>query len=713
MRTVKALLLTAAVVSFCALAQAQSWDNSGNGLLKGNYYVRHVIWAASDADADLADGLSVYGEITFDGNGNYTFNGTLVDGAAEQLYTYTSITGTYTIAASGYGFMDNVFNSYLTSVYGGSNETVFGLVSNGIFIGSSTENLSGFGFNDLAIMAPIASPLATNATFKGSYSFVDLDSPSEEVGDTRDSLFTGTADGNGNFTGVTGSGYVANNGGSATTQSLSAKYSFSNGAGNIAFGGSFTESNLDSTLLAGSHYVYISPDGNFIFGGSPNGWDIFVGVRNQSGAPSNFSGLYYQAGMDLNFTQFSESNADSVIGLESYYGSFNASSGNILEHQRLFQEAYNSGAYDFTFQDAYTFNSNGSSDSVDTAQHYVYGNNGALRIGIGNYVDGYIGVSVGLAAPSFSGPGVYLNPTGIENSASFALFTEQITPGEFLSLAGTGLTSGNNVNPFFPTKLGGVQVLINGVDAPIYYALNEGSYDLLSVLVPYETQPGIANIQVINNNAASNAVSVYVGVTQPGNFTQLSNGIGYVQAQHSADYSLVTTANPAQPGETIIAYMTGLGAVSPAIADGTITPSSTYTQAVNTINVYFDGATSAQGTVLFAGLTPGLIGLYQMNVTVPTGLTAGDNILELVGIGSDSLGTYEDTDNFEALISIGSGGLAVPAAKTAPKPLRPHVMGLSATKFPAGKIQPFRKRLVGANPPRPSYRRPADKIGQQ
>lgn len=716
MRTVKALLLAVVILSFGAAAHAQSWDNSGNKLLSGPYYVRHVVWATSDAEADLADGLAVYGEITFDGNGNYTFNGQLLDQASgEGMFVpaplaYTGITGTYTISASGYGFMDNVFNSYLISNYGGSAETVFGLVSNGIFIGSSTENLSGFGFNDLAIMAPIASPIQTNATFKGSYSFVDLDSPSGSIGDARDSFFTGTADGNGNFTCVTGTGYVANNGGSATNQCSSAKYSFSNGAGNIAFGGSpltTLPSNLDSILLSGNYYVYISPDGNFIFGGSPNGWDIFVGVRNESGAPSNFSGLYYQAGMDLNFTQYSASNANSVIGLESYYGSFNASSGNILEHQRLFQEAYNYGAYDFTFQDAYTFNPNGSSDSAETAQHYVYGLNGALRIGIGNYVDGYIGVSVGLAAPAFSGPGVYLNPTGIENSASYALFTEQIAPGEFLTLAGTGLTSQNNVNPFFPTMLSGVQVVINNVNAPIYYVLNEGSYDLVSVLVPYETQEGIANIQLINANGSSNVVSMWVGATQPGSFTQLSNGIGYVQAQRvNNNYSLVTPANPAQPGETIVVYMTGLGAVSPAIADGSITPSTSLTNAVNEVDVYFDAATSAQGTVGFAGLTPGLIGLYQMNITVPTGLTAGDNILELVGIGTDSSGgTYEDTDNFEALISIGSGGLAVPEAREGSRPARPHARQ-PRTSFPASKFT--RHGAPGSTLPRPSYRRPPD-----
>ena len=43
--------------------------------------------------------------------------------------------------------------------------------------------------------------------------------------------------------------------------------------------------------------MYISPDGNFVFGGSPTSWDFWVGVRTGTGTP-NFSGLYYQAGID-------------------------------------------------------------------------------------------------------------------------------------------------------------------------------------------------------------------------------------------------------------------------------------------------------------------------------------------------------------------------------------------------------------------------------
>jgi uncharacterized protein (TIGR03437 family) len=710
-RTVQTLLLAAGILSFGASAQAQSWDNTGNGMLNGPYYVRQVVWQVSQDDEDLNDAVSIYGEITFSpSTGTYVFNGSLVDAGAGEVGTYTNITGTYTIAANGYGFMDSLVNSYA-----GIAETVFGLVSNGIFIGSSTENLSGAGLNDLLIMAPIASPAATNATFKGSYSFVDLDYPvvegpgSGDVAYARDALFSGTADGNGNFTGYVGSGYIVNNNGSATRQTGSVKYSFSNGAGNISFGGSLTASNVTSTLITGNRYVYISPDGNFIFGGSPTGWDIFVGVRNDSGAPSNFSGLYYQAGMDVDFTNSS----NGFVDYDNYYGSFNATSGSILEHQRLYQVLYNGGAFDFTFTDGYTFNSDGSSDSANTSQHYIYGLNGAVRIGIGNLTEGFLGVNVALAAPTFSGPGVYLNPTGVVNSASFAPFTEQISPGEFLTLAGTGITTTNTINSFFPTKLNGVQVQINGVDAPVYYVLNEGSYDLVSVLVPYETQQGIANIQVITSTGSSNVVSVYVGATQPGSFTQLSNGVGYVAAQRvNNNYSLVTPANPAQPNDSIVVYTTGFGVTDPVIPDGSIASSTSLTNAVNEIDAYFDSATAAvQGTVGFAGLTPGLIGLYQMNITVPAGVTAGDNILELVGLGTDSTGAqYEDTDNFEALIPIGSGlGVnAIPEAKAASGVAHrhPHLRAQTRAKVPAGSIKGLGQRLTGNSLPRPSSRRP-------
>jgi hypothetical protein len=71
-------------------------------------------------------------------------------------------------------------------------------------------------------------------------------------------------------------------------------------------------------------------------------------------------------------------------------------------------------------------------------------------------------------------------------------------------------------------------------------------------------------------------------------------------------------------------------------------------------------------TVQYAGLAPYLVGLYQLNVTIPTTATAGDNYLEIFG---------PDSDNLQALIPVGSGvtGAAVSKAARRPAPrLRPR-----------------------------------------
>src|ERR1700722_14217279 len=81
-RLSRLFLITAAVTGITASAQTTpTWDNSGNGKLNGTYYFRHVLWALANT-GDLADAQSLYGTISFDGNGNYSItNGTIVDGA--------------------------------------------------------------------------------------------------------------------------------------------------------------------------------------------------------------------------------------------------------------------------------------------------------------------------------------------------------------------------------------------------------------------------------------------------------------------------------------------------------------------------------------------------------------------------------------------------------------------------------------------------------
>ncbi len=155
------------------------------------------------------------------------------------------------------------------------------------------------------------------------------------------------------------------------------------------------------------------------------------------------------------------------------------------------------GSSDFTYSDSYTLNSDGSSDDTAFAQHYVSSADGTIRIGYG--IGPFLSINVAFQAPAFSGSGVYLSPVGVVNAASSAPFTAQVSPGEFLTLYGSGLapTTATASLPF-PTIFNGVQVLINQVAAPIYYV----SPTQISMIVPYATKPNsVAQIQVANNGA--------------------------------------------------------------------------------------------------------------------------------------------------------------------------------------------------------------------
>ena len=340
-------------------------------------------------------------------------------------------------------------------------------------------------------------------------------------------------------------------------------------------------------------------------------------MRTGTGTP-NLSGLYYEAGLDQDESTLSAGYAS----LDSFYGSLSANAGTIVGHQRLL-DVFNASPSDYTYSDTYTVPANGAYSSPAT--NYVVGS--GIRIGSG--IGPYLGISVALQAPamnsSLSTTGVFLNPTGIVNAGSSAPFTASLAPGELLTLYGANLAPGIQVASAipFPTTLGKVQVMINNIPAPIYYV----TPTVLAVIVPYGVTGSIAKVQVFNDNVPSNTVTAWIGKTAPGVLTQSQNGLGYGDVVHQ-DGTLVNAKNPAQIGETVSVFVTGLGAVSPTIADGAAGPTDPLANAVGPIAAYIGGV---QATVGYAGLAPQLAGLYQINLTVPAGVTAGDNNLDIAG----------------------------------------------------------------------------------
>src|ERR1035437_2391656 len=82
-------------------AAAQSWDTSGNGLLNGTYYFRHVMWLGGYNSANnLQEAIAVYGNIVFDGKGTYSLTAKAADAATNTVIPIAG-SGTYSIASSG------------------------------------------------------------------------------------------------------------------------------------------------------------------------------------------------------------------------------------------------------------------------------------------------------------------------------------------------------------------------------------------------------------------------------------------------------------------------------------------------------------------------------------------------------------------------------------------------------------------------------------
>ena len=133
------------------------------------------------------------------------------------------------VSASGEGYISAVNPDF-------PSDQIIGLVSHGVFIGSSTEN--GNGYNDMFIAAPIGS-VATNATLNGSYTVAYFD-PTYP----GDALFTMNANGAGNIGTVNVTGYTGTNSTAGTETLTGVTYSFANGGAQLNFGGSSSEPRL-------------------------------------------------------------------------------------------------------------------------------------------------------------------------------------------------------------------------------------------------------------------------------------------------------------------------------------------------------------------------------------------------------------------------------------------------------------------------------------
>jgi adhesin/invasin len=215
---------------------------------------------------------------------------------------------------------------------------------------------------------------------------------------------------------------------------------------------------------------------------------------------------------------------------------------------------------------------------------------------------------------------------GIANSASFHISG---APGAAMTIFGRSLATSTMQALAYPlpTMLGTTMVMVNGAPAPLFYV-----------------SPGQINFQMPGNAPlGSTRVEVNVGGQQVSPFeaqsvilTAVDPGL-YLNGSRAAalnpDLTPHTAATPQAAGAVLAFYLTGQGAVKPAIPDGSPAPAAPLSMLEGTTLATIGGQPAE---VTFAGLSPGFVALAQINVRIPQGLSPGDHPAFIVINGGPS-----------------------------------------------------------------------------
>ncbi len=190
-----------------------------------------------------------------------------------------------------------------------------------------------------------------------------------------------------------------------------------------------------------------------------------------------------------------------------------------------------------------------------------------------------------------------------------------LAPGTVVQIFGSDLAALTTIPALpLPTEVNGTIVVIGGIEAPLFFV----SAGQINAQIPTELVPGREYQIVVNaNGALTSPDTIVLSPVQPG---VVGFADGRIIAQHS-DFSLITAANPARPGEPVVMYLLGMGLTDIPVATGALAPSSPLARLQVEPEVTVDGEAVE---IFFAGLTPGGVGLYQINFRIPRDARTGD-----------------------------------------------------------------------------------------
>lgn len=199
--------------------------------------------------------------------------------------------------------------------------------------------------------------------------------------------------------------------------------------------------------------------------------------------------------------------------------------------------------------------------------------------------------------------------------------TTAIAPGSLVKIEGNDLSPINQASRErpLPTALGESCITVNGLPIPLIFVSGKE----INAQIPFEVV-GSTTLILRTPGGVSDNFNLSVSPTAPSIFRTLIEGIDGPVATivNGRNGLLVTNSNPVKRNDTIVIYLTGLGKTNPPVDAGLSSPADPLARALVEPIVSLGGV---EIPVTYSGLTPGEVGVYQINAQVlrwvPTGFS--------------------------------------------------------------------------------------------
>jgi uncharacterized protein (TIGR03437 family) len=242
-----------------------------------------------------------------------------------------------------------------------------------------------------------------------------------------------------------------------------------------------------------------------------------------------------------------------------------------------------------------------------------------------------------LSNNTFAPPAV--NSGGV-GSAAVAPPHAPLAPGEIVTIQGANFAPGQSSAQLpLQTHLGGNGVFLAGTFLPLIYS----SGGLITAIVPYNIKSNAQYLLLVNRSmdgAVSGPAQIAMTTAQPGIFLVDASGDpnmaqklwAQITTGKTVNSGGVAPPNPVKAGDSLVIYCTGLGAVNGTV-DVTQPAPANPPSVSSPVTVKIGGVSAS---VSFAGLASGVTGIYQVKITVPSGITPGSNVPLVVSTSGQS-----------------------------------------------------------------------------